>query len=64
MMMIVGSLSTRRFCQYGRQIAEEKLGRYRRMWRDLIGLSLSRHYYTTATLLVVLILLFFIFAIS
>ena len=55
MIIIVGNLNTRRFCQYGHQIAEEKLGRHRRMWRDLIGLNLSRQCYTTATLLVVLI---------
>ena len=49
---ILGSLSTRHLCQHGRQIAEEKLGRHRRRWRDLILLSMSRHCYITATLLV------------
>ena len=41
---IIGSLSMRRFCHHGRQIAEEKLGRHRRVWRDLI--SMSRQCYT------------------
>ena len=49
---ILGSLSTRHFCQHGRQIAAEKLGRHRRRWRDLIPLSASRHCHITATLLV------------
>ena len=49
------SLSAGRFCQRGRPIAEEKLGRHWSMWRDLFALR-SRHCFTTVTQLVVLIL--------